>query len=141
VRTVCRGPLVTAIVVLGSLVSCGDAIVGQGIPLTNTCTREPPLDYENTGDGIIGRHCRPCHSEFVREAQRAGAPEGVNFDDEQDVFDWAELIEQEAIELQTMPPAGGMLPIERTLLDEYLRCDVLPSIGRSSAGPPPEPGK
>ena len=128
----------SGVLVLALLAGCGDEIVGQGVPITNTCLREPPLDYDNTGDGLIGRHCRPCHSEFVREAQRAGAPLGVDFDDEQDVWDFAEAIEQEAIELQTMPPAGGMLPIERVLLEEYLRCDVFPSIGRASAGRPQE---
>lgn len=132
---VCEAVLV-ALVALG--VGCGDAIVGQGVPLTNTCLREPPLDYDNTGDGLIGRHCRPCHSRFVREAFRAGAPAGIDFDDEQDVLDWAELIEEQTIELQTMPPAGGMLPIERVLFEEYLRCDVFPSIGRASAGSPQE---
>ncbi|MEN0065642.1 MAG: hypothetical protein AAGA48_26105 [Myxococcota bacterium] len=128
-------------VFLGSMVlvlGCGDAVIGQGVPLTNTCLREPPLDYDNTGDGLIGRHCRPCHSQFVREAQRGGAPMGIDFDNEEDVLFWAELIEAEAIGDQTMPPAGGMLPVERELLEEYLRCDVFPSIGRASFSGSPE---
>jgi len=135
VRTVSNGVLVLFV---GLSLGCGDEIVGQGVPIANTCLREPPLDYENTGDGLIGRHCRPCHSRFVREAQRAGAPEGIDFDDEQDVWDWAELIADEAIELQTMPPAGGMQPEERALLEEYLRCDVFPSMGRAPAPAPQE---
>ncbi len=136
-RTVCNALMVLTL----GLAACGDEIVGQGVPLTNTCLREPPLDYDNTGDGLIGRHCRPCHSAFVREAQRAGAPGDINFDDEEDVLEWADLIQLEAIELQTMPPAGGMLPGERDELEEYLRCDVFPSLGRSSVGRPEEPAE
>jgi len=134
VRSVWRPSLLVALL---ASVGCGDEIVGQGVPLTNTCLREPPLDYDNTGDGLIGRHCRPCHSRYVREAFRAGAPMGMDFDDEQDVHDWAVLIEEQAIELQTMPPAGGMQAEERIQLDEYLRCDVFPSIARASR--PQEP--
>ena len=133
-RSVWRPSLLVALL---ASVGCGDEIVGQGVPLTNTCLREPPLDYDNTGDGLIGRHCRPCHSRYVREAFRAGAPMGMDFDDEQDVHDWAVLIEEQAIELQTMPPAGGMQAEERIQLDEYLRCDVFPSIARASR--PQEP--
>lgn len=118
--------------VLLLVTACGDAVIGQGVPVSTTCTRQPPLDYENTGDGLIGRHCRSCHSTYVREALRAGAPAGVNFDNEQDILDWADLIFEEAIEFATMPPAGGMIPEERDQLEEYLRCNVFPSVGRAS---------
>ena len=122
-------------VALVAVPSCDDHIVGEGIPFTTTCLRRPPLDYDNFGDGIIGRQCRPCHSALQREAQRGGAPEGVDFDNEQDVLDWASEIHVWAIELEAMPPAGGMLALERDLLGEWLRCDVLPRVGLIDAEP------
>lgn len=123
-----------ALALVGS--SCDDHIVGQGVPLLNTCVREPPLDYENMGKGLIERHCRSCHGEFRVGAQRSFAPVGVDFDEEGDVLAWADLIYQEAVIDRTMPPAGGMLELERLLLEEWMRCDVFPKVGRVGvAGP------
>ncbi len=110
--------------------SCDDHVVGSGVPLTASCLRSPPLDYDNFGDGMIGRQCRPCHSALVREAQRGGAPLGIDLDSELDVFTWADRIQVRSVELKTMPPAGGMLEEERDLLQEWLRCDVFPRLNQ-----------
>jgi uncharacterized membrane protein len=109
---------------------CDDHIVGEGIPITSSCLRRPPLNYVNTGEGLVERHCRSCHGRFQIGPQRSQAPVGVDFDDEADVLYFAQEIYQAAVVDQTMPPAGGMLESERQLLDEWLRCDVLPRAGR-----------
>ena len=88
-----------------------------------------PLDWDNFGDGLIGRHCRPCHGENVRVGQRGDAPIGVDFDTYEDIQTWATSIQQQAVDSESMPPAGGMLPVERDQLGEWLRCEILPSLG------------
>lgn len=118
--------------VLGTAINCDDHIVGHGVPLTNTCLRDPPLTWENYGDYIIGRQCRPCHSVYRREGQRAGAPEGVNFDSWDDVLQWADRIQARTIDSETMPPAGGMVRQERLLMGEWLRCEVFPALGQQA---------
>ncbi len=118
----------TSLVVV--LPACDDHVIGQGIPIRAACLRDPPLTYDNFGDGMISRQCRPCHGALVRGGQRGGAPIGVDFDNEQDVLDWADAILRVAVEQESMPPAGGMLPRERELLAEYMRCDVLPRLGQ-----------
>lgn len=117
---------------------CDDHIIGQGIPLTTTCTREPALDWENFGDGLVGHWCRGCHSVELREGQRAGAPPGVDFNSYEDVQLWADRISARAVESESMPPAGGLSDTERAQLGEWLRCDVLPSIGQVSGEAPEE---
>lgn len=132
-----RGPAALGVLLLGSVVlllgtgsSCDDHVIGSGIPITSSCLRSPPLTYDNFGDGMIGRQCRPCHSALVREAQRGNAPLGIDFDNEQDVLDWADRIQERTVDLKTMPPAGGMLEEERKLFGEWLRCDVFPRLGQ-----------
>jgi len=110
--------------------ACDDHIVGSGAPIVNNCLRDPPLTWDNYGAYIIGRQCRPCHSEYSREGQRADAPLGVDFDDFDDVLGWADRIQARSVDDETMPPAGGMLAEERVLLGEWLRCDVYPALGQ-----------
>ena len=38
---------------LSTGINCDDHIVGHGVPLTNTCLRDPPLTWDNYGDYII----------------------------------------------------------------------------------------
>jgi cytochrome c5 len=115
---------------LATGISCDDHVIGHGVPITNTCLRDPPLTWENYGDYIIGRQCRPCHSVYSREGQRADAPEGVDFDSWDDVLEWVDRIQARSVDTETMPPAGGMLREERVLLGEWLRCEVYPALGQ-----------
>ena len=111
------------------LAGCDDHLVGKGVPIANTCTRQPPLRYENVGEGLVQRHCRSCHGRYQVGANRANAPVGIDFDDEADVLRFANAIYREVAIDQTMPPAGGMLQVERELMGEWLRCDILPRAG------------
>lgn len=133
-----RWPLAAGSCVLLALsapTGCDDHVIGQRAPISTSCLREPPLTWDNFGDGIIGRHCRPCHSSVVRAGQRAEAPPDVNFDTYEDVLLWADLIQARAVHSETMPPAGGMQPIERQQLGEWLRCEVLPALGQVDVQP------
>jgi hypothetical protein len=62
----------------------------------------------------------------------------VDFDTWEDVLFWGERILVRAIDEDTMPPAGGMVPEERIGLEEWLRCEVLPAIGQFETGPETE---
>ncbi len=110
--------------------SCDDHVIGHGQPIVLNCRREPPLTYENFGEGILGRHCTSCHSVYVRQNQRADAPLGVDFDTWDDVLTWAERIKVRSVDMDDMPPAGGMVADERIELEEWLRCEVLPAKGQ-----------
>lgn len=115
----------------GGLPACDDHVLGKAAPIGATCLRDPPLTYENFGRALLDRHCNSCHSQDVRQDQRGGAPLGVNFDEWEMVLDWAERIEVVAVEDSTMPPSGGtLLAEERARLAEWMRCEVLPSIGK-----------
>lgn len=128
-RTLAGGALVWAALLVPSG-ACDDHVIGHGAPIGTACLRDPPLSWENFGDGIIGRHCRGCHSVYVREGQRGDAPLGVDFDSWEDVLTWADRIQARTVDDTTMPPAGGMVPTERLLIGEWMRCEVFPALGQ-----------
>ena len=105
-----------------------------------SCLRQPPLTYENFGDNLLDRHCNSCHSVYSREGQRGQAPLGVDFDTWDDVLEWADRIDARSVSSETMPPAGGMIPEERVLLGEWLRCEVYPALGQVGVAPPTTEG-
>jgi cytochrome c5 len=122
----------TYVVLLATLApACDDHVIGQGAPIVSSCLRDPPLTYENFGAALLDRHCNSCHSEDVRQDQRGGAPIGVDFDDWDLVLAWAERINARAVVDTSMPPSGGtLLKYERDQLAEWMRCEVLPSVGQ-----------
>lgn len=133
-----RGAMVAALVGAITVVgACDDRFVGEGIPVANTCTRQPPLRYENVGNGLVSRHCRSCHGRYQTGPNRAGAPVGIDFDDELDIYRHFDGVFREVAIDQTMPPAGGMLQAERELMTEWLRCDVLPRLSSVDLDQPP----
>lgn len=128
--TVARaGPFCFAVGVVVMGPACDDHLVGVAAPINLGCTRDPPLTYDNFGKGILQRHCNGCHSDFMRAGQRGDAPLDVNLNKWEYVLDWADRIEVRAVEDVDMPPTGTMVPLERQLLGEWLKCDVLPQIG------------
>lgn len=114
--------------------ACDDHIIGHGVPIRNNCLRDPPLTYENFGKGMIGRHCLSCHSEYVRENLRGEAPLGIDFDTWDDVLEWSDRIVARSVDTDGMPPAATMLPLEREMLGEWMRCEVLPLQGEVDLG-------
>ena len=110
------------------LLSCGDKAEDSGAAESADCDREPALDWHNFGKGLMDKHCNGCHSVLVPEAQRQGAPTGVDFNTYADVIEWRERIEARAttvqLETPTMPPGGGPGEEELALLEEWLACEV-----------------
>ncbi len=115
---------------LGLLAACNDSVIGTGAPIGTSCLRDPPLTFDNYGRGALGLHCTGCHSVFQREGQRNDAPLGIDIDTFDDVLLWADRIQARAVDSTGMPPGGGMLPEERDLLEEWLRCEVFPALGQ-----------
>lgn len=116
--------LVTAF--LAVLTACDDVILGDEGTFSYNCERDPPLTYENFGEGYIGKWCRGCHSADQREGQRNDAPPDVNLDTFDDVVLWADRIWARSVETDGMPPGGGASQAETDQLAEWLRCEVYP---------------
>jgi cytochrome c5 len=133
-------PVVAALFTLVcALPGCDDHVIGQSAPFVVTCLRDPPLTYDNFGHGMLNRHCNSCHTEAAREGQRGGAPLGVDFDDWDMVLAWAERIQVRTVDESTMPPSGGtLLADERAKFAEWMRCQVLPSVGKDEQAPSEE---
>lgn len=124
---------------LGALVGCAGDGDGDG-----SATTQPPtsvstptsgdtatgptadctiLTYENFGKGFMETWCRGCHTRNLDEADRQGAPVGVDFDFLEDVRLWnARILARATTEPPTMPIGGGNTPEERALLEEWLVC-------------------
>jgi uncharacterized membrane protein len=89
------------------------------------CDRDPPLTYDNFGEGFLNKHCVGCHSSLLPAGMREDAPVGVDLDTYQGVLTWADRIEARATgETPDMPPGGGPDTEEIALLTEWLHCEV-----------------
>src|SRR5687768_13617973 len=101
-----RRPLLAGVLALCALLfpsACDDHLIGFSAPITTNCNREPPLTYENFGQGFVDQFCRGCHGVNKRVGQRAGAPLGVDFDTFEDIVFWADRIEARAVDTEGMP--------------------------------------
>lgn len=84
---------------------------------------DPPLDWARFGQGLMASQCTGCHHSLLPEAERSGAPLGVDFDTEEGVQAWREEILSVATpEDATMPPSGPLEAELRAELEEWLSC-------------------
>ena len=90
----------------------------------NGCDTAIPVSWDGWAEGFFRTYCTSCHGADTTD--RWGAPEGIDFDTEADVAQWAQSIEISVLEEGTMPPAGGVYDEDLILLETYLRC-VVPS--------------
>jgi len=95
------------------------------------CGRDVPLTYDGWGQTFLDTHCNGCHSSLVPDAQRRGAPPGVDFDTYGGVLQFVERIDDRVIvapqeERSQMPPGGGPTEEELQMLHEWLECSVYP---------------
>ena len=122
-----RGSGTRAIVgtVLMFAAGCDDS--GGSAPEPVTCDRQPPLDWENFGEGFFALHCTSCHSTENSDVQRSGAPIGLDFDTYGEVVREVSRIEVAATAPDAaMPPSGEPTEAELTMLREWLTCAVWP---------------
>lgn len=96
------------------------------------------LDWDSFGEPFVRSWCTGCHSASLAEADRQGAPLGVDFDTLTGV--WAEIdgIRNLAVDGRSMPPAGGPGDDARALLGEWIGCGA-PGQDQDPIPPEPEP--
>ena len=88
---------------------------------TDPACDEPDLPtWENWGEGFFVTWCQSCHSRTT--PQRAGAPEGVDFDSASDVQQAEAAIRRTVLESRSMPVGGGLPEADLHDLDRLLRC-------------------
>jgi hypothetical protein len=106
--------------------SCSDS--GGEEPETVDCDRQPPLDWDNFGEGFFSLHCTSCHSSENSNVQRSGAPIGLDFDTYGEVVREVSRIETVATGPDAAMPPSAEEPTEaeRTMLNEWLECAVWP---------------
>ncbi len=106
------------------LVGCG-AKAEDSAAEADPCGRQPALDWDNFGKGLMDKHCNGCHSSLVDRGARKGAPLGVDFNTYAGVLEFSDRIGARSLgETPTMPPGGGPDLEERARLEEWLQCGV-----------------
>ena len=108
-----------------SLVGIGFLAAGCMPDEEPVCRHDPPLTYENYGEGFIDQFCTGCHSSLIAEEQRMGAPEAYNFNTYEGILYWADKM-AEPVDDGVMPPGGGPTDIQKELFAEWMACDVMP---------------
>ncbi len=86
------------------------------------CAGTPEVTWAGWADGFFGTWCRACHSETAEE--RYGAPEGLDFNTEDQVRAYAAAVRQVVLVDETMPVGGGVYEDELILLAAYLDCSL-----------------
>lgn len=87
------------------------------------CATAPEVDWGGFAHGFVTTYCVSCHSENNTD-QRYGAPEGLDFDTEAEVYASGGRVRVRTLEEQTMPPGGGVFEDDLQLLDVYLTCQL-----------------
>ena len=60
----------------------------------------------------------------MTSSDRLGAPEGIDFDTEEDLITWRDSVERVVLENQTMPVGGGVYEEDLLLLEMLLSCGL-----------------
>lgn len=87
------------------------------------CPEDSYLSFESFGGPFLITWCNGCHAAGLPEAERQGAPLGVDFDDitlirAQAARIWARSGDHNL----TMPPVAGPDDDDRVMLGEWLAC-------------------
>jgi uncharacterized membrane protein len=85
------------------------------------CVDAPVITWESWGQGFMIEACQGCHASTA--TNRYGAPTGVVFDTQDDVYLWrSSILARAAATPPTMPPAGGTTADDRYYLEVWLTC-------------------
>jgi uncharacterized membrane protein len=90
-----------------------------GTACTGTVNGTPHCQYAD-GRAVLDGRCGACHSASVVGAARNGAPDGVDFDTDDDVRRWNTRIRQRALVDRTMPIGAPLPECEAALLEKFL---------------------
>jgi len=84
---------------------------------------DPTLTWDTFGDEFVRNWCRGCHSPWLDEGRRYGAPVGVDLGEHDDVQRLAaRALARATGDAPTMPPGGGPSDEERELFRVWLEC-------------------
>lgn len=86
-----------------------------------SCPTERPPTWNTFGHGFVTTYCLACHSEGNTD-RRYGAPDGMDFDTEEQVRLYAERLRVRVIEEETMPVGGGVYADDLLVFEHYLNC-------------------
>lgn len=118
-------PITLIWLLLSPLIACGDSAAGTPTPEEAlSCDRSPPLTYESFGQAFMIQNCTPCHHVLLPEADRNGAPVGVDFETYGKVLSWSDRIHERTVVTETMPPGGGLSAEDLSKFEEWLGCEV-----------------
>ncbi len=102
------------------LLACSGTPADSGLP--RACDTGPTVTWETFGEGFFTTYCQPCHS--ATTPNRAGAPEGVDFDTNEQVRAQVDRVRVRVLEQLDMPVGGGVDEDDLLLLDRYLECGL-----------------
>ena len=106
----------------GALLACGGDAQESQDTAQPVCDTALPVTWSNWGEGFVLTHCSGCHAETALD--RHGAPEGLFFDTENQVLEFAATLLRMVVDEESMPPAGGVRQEEMVLLEAWLGCLV-----------------
>ena len=86
------------------------------------CADDYELTWDNFGHGFFLTYCTSCHS--ADSPNRFDAPEGIDFDTEDQVRAWRNVLQTVVVEEQTMPLGGGVYDEDLYLFEVYLACGL-----------------
>lgn len=96
------------------------AALAGGLACLGPGTLNEAEDCDATGAELVRVRCLTCHSIELEGAERAGAPEGIDFDTDDDVQWYARRIRTTVFEKETMPPSRPLAACEQAALEAYL---------------------
>lgn len=105
---------------LFSLLAALAALALAGCPL-GVCPDDSEVAWEDV-EPIFTAHCTRCHDSARTGGERAGAPEGIDFDNPEAALVGASL-SWTKVRAGTMPPSGALDEADQELLREWWACE------------------
>ena len=110
----------------GAMIMLGGCPAPDGTDSDDPILEDACADYtwETVGGPYTRSWCTGCHGSAVADGERAGAPVGVDFDDEDGVRDHWDAVQARAVEGEppSMPPGGGPSAAELEAFDLWMAC-------------------
>lgn len=103
------------------LAACGGDVDSVA---ADPCADRARPSWTGFADGFFRTYCRSCHSATAPD--RHDAPEGLDFDTEEQAVALAASVRSSVLERETMPIGLGVLDVDRELLTDWLDCTVGP---------------